>query len=71
MVKIRIAKTIEQKPPEESLASFLYDLGKIVFATLFIGSLVAKEKFTSPLIWSGLVFTILLGRVALYIDRRK
>lgn len=71
MAKVNITKTIQQKPPEENLASFLYDLGKIVFATLFIGSLVEKEKFTSPLIWSGLMFTILLGGVALYVDRRK
>jgi membrane glycosyltransferase len=53
----------------KNLSKALYDIGKLSFAALVLGSVMAQDKFSFLLFLSGLIFSIICFAIAFSIDR--
>ena len=57
------------KKQRESTAKYLYDISKIIFATVVIGQLVRKEEIQIDLLASGAIACVGTYFIAFLLDR--
>lgn len=55
----------------QNLSKFLYDLAKITFAGLVIGSIVSPKGAKPSNVILGIILTVLPGVAAFWLDRWK
>ncbi|MBU0567471.1 hypothetical protein KJ693_05795 [bacterium] len=55
----------------EELSKYFYDLSKIAFALIVVGSLISKEPFILGIFIIGFLFTIISGILGFKISKFK
>lgn len=53
----------------QNLSKFFYDLAKLTFAGLALGSIISKEPVSSFIFITGLGLTIVFAIIALWLDK--
>lgn len=55
----------------EGLSKYLYDLSKLSFVLVVLGSLIAKPPFNPQLFWVGVGITVGFAVAALYLSKKE
>lgn len=56
------------KEQQQNLAKYLYDISKIIFATIVLGPLIQPVSFKIWIIMSGIIATIIILLFAYLLD---
>ncbi|MFH1097124.1 MAG: DUF6722 family protein [Candidatus Desantisbacteria bacterium] len=59
------------KEQQQNLAKYLYDISKIIFATIVLGPLIEPVSFKIWIITSGIIATIIILFSAYLLDGRR
>jgi len=59
------------KKQRENTAKYLYDISKIIFATVVIGQLIQREKIQTDLLASGIIACLGTYFIAFLLDRME